>query len=313
MLLARCLVSSAAREGAVMMLLGDVLGLVKSFERENGDGRWRELLYSLHNDVVTCDIHSRHWLLSTTTHPMATTSLTGLVGATLMVAATTADDAIWLVPYTSPSLPLCTRLIHGALFIATLEVLVFICVAVASGLQWAVSDEKNAEILLGSIGAGFCWIIAVALYIKKWLKRRRRAAAQSAFQQQTTHQTDNYGSVETQDVERPISCEDDSDDNNDDKIQLSPWAVVSFTFLGALDEISYFPSLVLGGLFTPLDLCLGTFFAACIVLIVVTLFLSRCKPLLDWLDDIPLYNIVGTFAIVLTAGVVWDALADKDD
>jgi len=243
---------------------------------------------------------------------MATaTSLTGLVGATLMVAATTADDAIWLVPYTSPSLPLCTRLIHGALFIATLEVLVFVCVAVASGLQWAVSDEKNEKILLGSIGAGFCWIIAVALYIKKWLKRRRRAAARSAFQQQTTHQTDNYGSVETQDREQPMSCEADNDD--DRIIQLSPWAVVSFTFLGALDEISYFPSLVIGGLFTPLDLCLGTFFAACIVLIVVTLFLSKCKPLLDWLDDIPLYNIVGTFAIVLTAEVVWDVLTERED
>ena len=74
------------------------------------------------------------------------TSWTGLVGATLMVAATTADDAIWLVPYTSPKLPICTRLIHGALFVATLEVLVCICVAVASGLQWAVSDGKDAEI-----------------------------------------------------------------------------------------------------------------------------------------------------------------------
>lgn len=252
-------------------------------------------------------------------HIMAT-SLAGVVAATLMVAATTADDAIWLVPYTSPSLG-CTRFIHGALFLATLEVLVCISVAVASGLQWAVSDGKNEEILLGSIGAGFCWIIAIALYIKKWLKRRRRAAAQSQFQQQSTHKIDNYGAIERleddacellQDTEQSLSCEADSDDNDDDRIQLSPWAVVSFTFLGALDEISYFPSLVLGGLFTPLDLCLGTFFASCIVLIVVTLFLSRCKPLLDWLDDIPLHNIVGTFAIVLTAGVVWDVLADKD-
>lgn len=239
-----------------------------------------------------------------------------------MVAATTADDAIWLVPYTSPSLPLCTRLIHSALFIATLEVLVCICVAVASGLQWAVSDVKNEEILLGSIGAGFCWMIAAALYIKKWLKRRRRAAAKSEFQRKTTHPTENYGSVETssddgscellQNLEQSLVCEAGNDDKDDDRIQLSPWTVVSFTFLGALDEISYFPSLVLGGLFTPVDLCLGTFFAACIVLIVVTLFLSKCKPLLDWLDEIPLYGIVATFATVLTAGVVWDVFADSD-
>jgi hypothetical protein len=242
-------------------------------------------------------------------------SLTGLVGATLMVAATTADDAIWLVPYTSPSLPLCTRLIHGALFIATLEVLVCICVVVASGLQWAISDGKNEEMLLGTIGAGFCWIIAAALYIKKWLKRWRRAAAQSEFQRTTTHLTGNYGALtceQLQDSEQSLDCEVENDDKDDDRIQLSPWTVVSFTFLGALDEISYFPSLVLGGLFTPLDLCMGTFFAACIVLLVVTLFLSRCRPLLDWLDDIPLYGIVASFATVLTASVVWDVLADKE-
>ncbi|KAL7433572.1 hypothetical protein ACHAXM_004171 [Skeletonema potamos] len=246
--------------------------------------------------------------------------LTGLIGATLMVAATTADDAIWLVPYISTSLPLFTRLIHGALFIATLELLVCICVAIACGLKWAVSDGKNEEILLGSIGAGCCWVIAAALYIKKWLKRRRRAAAQSEFQRTTTHPMDNYGSVGAsedgscellQNPEQSLVCEAGNHDK-DDRIQLSPWTVVSFTFLGALDEISYFPSLVLGGLFTPVDLCLGTFFAASIVLIVVALFLSRCKPLLDWLDDIPLYGIVATFATVLTAGVVWDVFADSD-
>ena len=241
-----------------------------------------------------------------------------------MVAATTADDAIWLVPYTSPKLPICTRLIHGALFVATLEVLVCICVAVASGLQWAVSDGKDAEILLGSIGAGTCWIIAAGLYIKKWLKRRRRAAAQCELQRATTHRMSNYGSVSEDDdsnkqqqqvhddLEAPLACEDLHEDNDDDRIQLSVWAVVSFTFLGALDEISYFPSLILGGLFTPLDLCLGTFFAACIILVVVTLFLSKCKPLLDWLDSIPLYSIVGTFAVVLTAGVMLDVFTDKD-
>lgn len=104
--------------------------------------------------------------------------------------------------------------------------------------------------------------------------------------------------------------------NNDDydehavSSKPSPWAVISFTTLGALDEVSYFPSLLLGGIFTPLDLCLGTFFAACIVLAVVTLFLAQCKPVLDFLDRIPLYGIVAAFATVLTVDVIFDVMAE---
>ena len=71
-----------------------------------------------------------------------------------MVAATTADDAIWLVPFTAPQLPTCTRIIHGILFVATLEVLACLCVIIASSLQMIVGEDK--EIVLGAIGAGIC-------------------------------------------------------------------------------------------------------------------------------------------------------------
>ncbi len=246
-----------------------------------------------------------------------------IVGATLMVAATTADDAIWLVPYTSPSLPSYTRIIHASLFVFTLELLACCCVAVASGLQWTVVathdtgdnesllDEKRDEaILLGSIGAGICYVIALVLYIRKCLKRRRHAK---------THKTrSKYGSIVDSEEKICLSIGDSKQCHvhaeseahlvHEDRVssQPSPWTVISLTILGALDEVSYFPSLLLGNVFTPLELCLGTFFAACIILIAVTLFLSRCKPILDWLDRIPLYGIVLAFALVLTAGIIAD-------
>ena len=249
-----------------------------------------------------------------------------ILGATLTVAATTADDAIWLVPYTSPSLPSSTRIIHAAIFVSTLELLACCCVAVASVLQWAVvttddgDDNESSmdgkwdeEIILGSIGAGICYVIALVLYFRKCLKRRSRTASQ-----ERTH--DKYGSVDDSgahglsgdDSEQShVLHESDTHLADEDKVpsQPSPWAVISFTTLGALDEVSYFPSLLLGKIFTPLELCLGTFFAACIVLIGLTLFLSRCKPVLDWLDRIPLYGIVLTFALVLTSGIIIDLLS----
>ena len=86
----------------------------------------------------------------------------------------------------------------------------------------------------------------------------------------------------------------------------SPFTVVSLTALGSLDEVSYFPSLVLGSVFSPLDLCLGTLVASCIILLAISLLLSTCGPLLHWLDRIPLYGIVAAFALVLTVSVVLD-------
>jgi hypothetical protein len=251
-----------------------------------------------------------------------------------MVAATTADDTIWLVPYTSPSLPFCTRIIHAALFVSTLELLACCCVAVASGLQWTVvttddGDDNDLsmkgkwdeEIVLGSIGAGICYVIALVLYVRKCLKRRFRASSQDALHRALTHRThDKYGSVDDSGA-HGLSGDDsgqshvlpESEPYLADEVRVpsqpSPWAVISFTTLGALDEVSYFPSLLLGKIFTPLELCLGTFFGACIVLIGLTLFLSQCKPVLYWLDRIPLYGIVLTFALVLTSGIIVDLLS----
>ncbi|KAL3802968.1 hypothetical protein HJC23_011591 [Cyclotella cryptica] len=244
---------------------------------------------------------------------MVALSLAKLAGATVTVTLTTADDAIWLVPYTAPYLPLSTRITHGLLFILTLEVLACGCVAISSLFQWVVASKKTSsevkwpdeEIILGSIGAGLCWVIAIALFVRKYLKKRRRAAEQGLhlsdreLHRAVTQKVSNqYGS---------IPSEDDNDENLVSS-RPSPWAVISFTTLGALDEVSYFPSLLLGGIFTPYDLCLGTFFAACIVLAVVTLFLAQCKPLLDFLDRIPLYGIVATFATALTLGVIFDVM-----
>ena len=208
------------------------------------------------------------------------------------------DDAIWLVPYTAPQLPTCTRIIHGILFVATLEVLASLCVVIASTLQWIVWEDE--EIVLGAIGAGICWVIALVLYIRKWLKRRRRANAQSELERRTTQQTTNteYGSTDHHPEEENIIDRPSDEDDIDDKVSSapSPCTVISFTTLGALDEVS-------------LDLCLGTFFAACIILFIVVFFLHQCQPLLDWLDRIPLYGIVTMFALVLSVSVIYDVIS----
>lgn len=242
----------------------------------------------------------------------------GIVAATLMVAATTADDAIWLVPYTSPSLPACTRLVHGALFVSTLELLVCCCVVIATWLQWAVASTQlpfegkwDEEAILGSIGAGVCYTIALLLYVRKWW--RRWTEGRIPLHRATKKISNTYGAIDESDRDECKSLQGDENDEDDGEATVpsrpSPWTVISLTTLGALDEVSYFPSLLLGKFFTPLDLCLGAFFAACLILVVVTLFLSQCKPVLEWLDRIPLYGIVLAFALALTTGVILDMIS----
>jgi hypothetical protein len=52
-----------------------------------------------------------------------------------------------------------------------------------------------------------------------------------------------------------------------------------------------------------MQLLVGTFLASGLVLILVLYFLARVKPLVNFLDNIPLYVIVAMFALILTVGL----------
>ena len=256
----------------------------------------------------------------------------GIAAATALVAATTADDAIWLLKFTSPSLPIPTRVTHGVLFIVTLTALSAGCVVAALLVEKAVvfggcSTPENEEVVMGIVGASICWVLAVYLYVKKVFKRRRKQALQAAAAAGSsgTGSGVQYGSIEEGSASIVKNLNADFDDNassssssssdssfdgDDEDLPQTPsvMTVISLTSLGALDEMIYLPSLIIGRVFTPAELCLGTFLAAIVVLVTVVFFLSTFKPLIDFVDKIPLYGIIGAFAIVLTIGVIVDVM-----
>lgn len=269
---------------------------------------------------------ARYHILLNTHHTMFNWSWKGIAAATALVAVTTADDAVWLLKFTSPSLPTATRITHGALFIATLTALSAGCVVAALLVEKAViaggcSTPENEEVVMGIVGASLCWFLAGYLYVKKLLKRRKKRAMQAS-----AVSTDNgaaYGSIEQgsrsivknlgaefdDDASSSSSSSSDSSFDGDDIPQVpSVMAVISLTSLGALDEMIYLPSLIIGRVFTSAELCLGSFLAAIVVLVIVVFFLSTFKPLIDFVDRVPLYGIIGMFAIVLTVGVIADVM-----
>jgi len=222
----------------------------------------------------------------------------GLIGATLTIFATTIDDVIWLVPYVASGSP-WIRLIHMTTFVGTLVALAVMCVLLSTGLLQIMPIDESW--ILGAIGASLCWAIAIGLFVKKWLKKRRRALALQQEIVQPDESGHGYGAVASHEEEHATEVI---------SRHAAPWVVMSFTCLGALDEISYFPALLVGHVFTGWELIVGALLASCIMLLVITTFLPTCQPIISWLDRIPLYAIVCMFAIILTVSAFMDKWSD---
>ena len=92
-----------------------------------------------------------------------------------------------------------------------------------------------------------------------------------------------------------VYVNDTHDDSNrigqDNEMQSSnlgfcPYHIVSLTLLGALDEISYFPAILLSNSFTMIQLNIAAFIASVLILIVIQFMLAIFTPLIDWVDKV---------------------------
>lgn len=254
----------------------------------------------------------------------------GIIAATALITATTIDDAVWLIPYcSSPQLPTSTKVVHALTFILTLETLSVLCVVAAKVFKDVLlkmgGTHADPSFILGLAGAIICYCIAGFLYVKKLMKRRRRAmaaakAAEVEEEKQKLNENENDEETgllakkdevsETAEIEEDVGNDDSGSSSDDSSIEgrdiptkPSIRMVATLTALGALDEISYFPALVVGKVFSGEELLVGTLGATVIILVIVLLFLSKMKRLVDFLDSIPLYGIVGMFAVILTIGL----------
>jgi hypothetical protein len=203
-------------------------------------------------------------------------SWSGLVGATVTVLITTLDDSVWLVSFVgTSSLSKQARLVHAATFLATLCGLAVLCGFVAIFIQTGVAattttahganPPETLEVQLEGLAVVICWLLAIGFYIKKLLKQRRRqrqveaaASTNDSIEVEYSYGAVDASSQEEEEEEGPDDDDDEKDDWNRLPTSSQPWTVVSLTTLGFLDEISYFPALILGHLFSVWELVLGT-------------------------------------------------------
>jgi hypothetical protein len=249
---------------------------------------------------------------------MFSVSATGLAGATATVIVTTLEDCVWLVPFVVHAPSVSVALIHAGTFLVTFELLALGISLVTFLLGESLSRSgllELGDLILGAVGALLCWILAAFLYLRARRKQREREALPSSSSQLDAK--GEYGSLEGAEESAALNApaSDSGPGSSDGDFQgesqgqgARPWLIVTLTILGSLDEVSYFPALILGGVFTAPELCLATLLSSLIILVVLYFFLAQCKPLLDVLDSIPLYGIVAFFAVLLSIEVVWELL-----
>lgn len=230
----------------------------------------------------------------------------------------------------------CLSATIGLITILTLDAATAAAIASGAGASaTADNSEESLSFYCGLVGAVLCWLFFGFFYYKSWKKTQRKLQRRSQEKESVSPcevsniagsdaatVSNDYGAMESQPMlstsatnnvtdnvnsngllnESAVTNDDES--NKINSIQL--WTVITLTILGALDEVAYFPSVILGHVFTIPELIIGTIIASSGILIVVYCFLAPCKPVLRVLDKIPIYGVVGVFAVLLTIGVISD-------
>jgi hypothetical protein len=266
-------------------------------------------------------------------------SWTGIAGATGLVLLTTLDDCVWLVPFVAAAPTRRIATLHALTFLLTLEALAIVLsigtfVVVVAGTTRkggqdvvVVVEKEELDPLLAIIAAILCWILAGYLIFKKWQKQRRKRQQRNSIDNNDTAQktsVDYYGAIPLDDDSSPdtssrgvlLLVEDNNSNNTSEPTTTAapssahqPGIVMSLTFLGFLDEVAYFPSLILGHIFSAVELCVGSLLAGLIMVGIVTICLAPCRPFIEWLDThVKMYGVVTIFAIVLTIQIVVEEL-----
>ena len=227
-------------------------------------------------------------------------SLSRIASASFLIFVTTADDALWLIPMLSHSKnSFIERCAHCLTFVLTLQMACFfswiISIIFTKMISVVTTDGISLQHRLELCGVVLCWAIAIGLFIKSEIKRRKRLRNehnQTPLVNQDSEKA-RYNSI-------PVECGEavGGATTSHDAPQIA--TVMTLTLLGALDEIICFPMFIINGSFSYMELSVGCFVASLTVVMVVLFMLKTFKPLLEFFDTIPLYGIIAVYALMLT-------------
>ena len=184
-----------------------------------------------------------------------------LLAAATVVLLTTLEDAVWLVPMVVIRQHWTVAVLHAVTFVLTFTALSLSIGAATVILleSAAVNKLERQDTVLSAVGAGLCSIIVAILYYKEWKKQKQKQEQQNRTVTNEDTLLVQLGAQETEPdqlyygalVEGETKSDNIVDVNGDeaDHVEDSEpqiLLVVSLTIIGAIDEIAYFPGLIMG-------------------------------------------------------------------
>jgi len=239
--------------------------------------------------------------------------ITGIGAAISIKLSSSIDDVVWLAPFLTDNST--AKLTNSAIYIAVCLTQTIVAMAIAySGdtlVQKLTADNPNAwcsEKIL-TVGAG----ALLALYsIKLFHEYFTEGGDDEGTELSSCENNYNKVSMESGDEEaqKPLSTKlPDStfEEEGETKTELSDnekgekdrtQTLFVIAFLGSVDDLTLFVPMLVGKGFDMVQLVIGGFVAASII-VVLCVFIGKCKPVADCLSAIPLAAIVVTFASCL--------------
>uniref|UniRef100_A0A7S3Z850 Uncharacterized protein n=1 Tax=Lotharella globosa TaxID=91324 RepID=A0A7S3Z850_9EUKA len=274
------------------------------------------------------------------------------LGMTIFVS--TASEASWLAPFlTSTKYSKWARCLHAAVFIFALQAAVFASWLLAhfgaKVLHHVITVERlhwSTEVVLNIAAASLTWLLALWLFVRKWLRQRRwsrrgpgqgeynevggrRGGARGSGTTSTQISRNNSSSkfLVADDLDVSIDDLEDLEDkpiqgygsfyDSDEEEELAekrkdcaqsaqPATVLVLSILGAMERVRYLPMILMSKTFTLEDLALGVAIASVSVIAMLIGCLSYSKFVLRVLERVPLWLVVAFFATVITVSAVLD-------
>jgi len=188
--------------------------------------------------------------------------------ATGVKLASSSDDVIWFLPFLSRNTAR-QKLINSVLYLLTLQAVMILSLvlsqALLSGMDLLLSITKlpwHPERAIQVLSGLLLILVAVYYFYQE---------------------RNDMG--ETEEQTGPGSG-----------------SVVLITFLGSLDELSYFPGLLAAGTFTPVELGVGVVLAGTIV-VSVCLGITGLRSVITHIEKVPLWLIMGAIASLMLVGI----------
>eukprot|EP00928_Gymnodinium_smaydae_P087649 TRINITY_DN71888_c0_g1_i1.p1 TRINITY_DN71888_c0_g1~~TRINITY_DN71888_c0_g1_i1.p1 ORF type:complete len:262 (+),score=65.93 TRINITY_DN71888_c0_g1_i1:158-943(+) len=257
----------------------------------------------------------------------------GLASAFAIKLTSSIDDVVWLAPFLTSNLSFAAKGQNAGIYITVCLTQTLVAMAIAySGntiVEYLTKDSKGAwstdKIL--TVGASVLLILFGIKLVYEYVTEEdednggngdkaesREVPSQApkgpAYDKVATDE--NAPAPAAADVEAavaPLNVEDKEavgEERSGANKTGGAWTLFVIAFVGSVDDLTLFVPMLVGKAFDLAQLMLGAFSAAAFI-VTLCLCIGMCKPIADFLSSVPLFVIVGLFALVLMVkGITMD-------